>query len=108
MPWKALEAFRDPTIPKLDNLRRAARAGLDVPATVWAWAAELVAPPGELPLVNLPGPPCIVRSGSPTEDSERTSNAGQFLSLVVRAPEELAGAVARVVAALPRRDGRPR
>jgi pyruvate,water dikinase len=44
----------------------------------------------------------IVRSGSPTEDTFATSNAGQLLSLPVREPEEFAEALARVAAALPR------
>src|SRR5262249_14899640 len=59
-------------------------------------------PPG-----SLPAGPCIVRSASPTEDTAATSNAGQLLSLVVDDPAGFSGAVARVVAALPRRGGRP-
>ncbi|HMB05216.1 MAG TPA: PEP-utilizing enzyme [Isosphaeraceae bacterium] len=107
MPWKVLGAFRDPTIPKLDNLRLAARAGLAVPATAWAWAAELEAkPPDRLPDA-IPGFPCIIRSGSPTEDTCVTSNAGQLVSVVVHKPEAFAEALAHVVAALPRCEGTP-
>lgn len=112
MPWLALEQFDDPAIPKLHNLRRAGRAGLHVPATVWAWAAELEqAPSGSLHLAApLPDVPCIVRSASPTEDTAATSNAGQLLSVVVEDAAKFAAAVARVVAALPRegegKDGR--
>jgi pyruvate,water dikinase len=108
MPWQALDRFDAPAISKLHNLRRARRAGLHVPETVWAWAAELEqAPAGSLRLAGpLPEVPCIVRSASPTEDTAATSNAGQLLSLVVEDPGAFAEAVARVVAALPRSDGR--
>jgi phosphohistidine swiveling domain-containing protein len=50
--------------------------------------------------------PCIVRSISPTEDTQEGSEAGRFLSLVVGSPGDFPGAVARVVASLPVRDGR--
>lgn len=106
MPWQPLDAFRDATIPKLDNLRRASRAGLTVPPTVWARAADLEGRP-PAGVEGFPAFPWIVRSGSPTEDTETTSNAGQLLSLVVPAAEEFAGAVEWVVAALPRRGGKP-
>lgn len=110
MSWQPLARFRDTTVPKLENLRRAARAGLTVPPTVWAWAADLERA-AEADLGRLPEAvaafPCVVRSGSPTEDTRVTSNAGQLLSLVVNRPEELATAVARVVASLPRGGGRP-
>jgi hypothetical protein len=101
MPWKPLDRFDDPSIPKLHNLRRADRAGFAVPTTVWALARDLEAGPPEAPL----GFPCIVRSGSPTEDTQTTSNAGQLLSVAVPEPDEFADAVRRVVAALPREDG---
>src|SRR4051812_31951224 len=97
--------FDDPSVPKLSNLGRAARAGLRVPKTFWARADALRDPPGcadpPLPL------PCIVRSGSPTEDGAVTSNAGRFTSLAVRDRGEFAGAVAGVVGSLPVKDGRP-
>ena len=103
MAWRPLARFRDPSVPKLDNLRRAAAAGLRVPETWWLPASEAAkAPASPLPLA---AEPVIVRSGSPTEDTQATSNAGQLLSLAVRAPDELGESVARVVAALPR-DGR--
>src|SRR6476469_3014833 len=108
MPWLPLERFRDPAIPKLDNLRRAARAGLTVPATAWAWASALeleAEVPDRIPEA-VGGCPCIVRSGSPTEDTAVTSNAGQLVSVVVNAPGEFAAALAKVVAALPAPDGR--
>jgi pyruvate,water dikinase len=117
MPWQPLERFRDPSVPKLDNLRRAAAAGLRVPPTWWARARELggVAPAGPAgrgesfqPPAELGPAPCIIRSGSPTEDRRTTSNAGQLLSLIVRDPGEFAAAAGRVVAALPRGpDGQP-
>jgi phosphohistidine swiveling domain-containing protein len=106
MFWQPLMRFRDPSVPKLDNLRRAAAAGLRVPATWWAPAAALAAG------ISLPGPPpelgpgpWIVRSGSPTEDTRTTSNAGQLLSLPVRGLAEFSPALRRVVEALPA-DGR--
>lgn len=101
-PWRQLEAFRDPSVAKLYNLRLASCAGLDVPLTFWDWAAELeqgyragVPRPARLTL------PCIVRSGSPSEDTCTTSNAGQFLSVVVRGGSEFARGVSRVIEALP-------
>lgn len=103
MPWRPLARFRDPEVPKLDNLRRAAAAGLRVPETWWMPAAE--AEDGTPPPRSLAGRPLIVRSGSPTEDTRATSNAGQLLSVAVRSPETFREALARVVAALPR-DGR--
>ncbi len=106
-PWLPLDRFDDPGVPKLHNLRRAAQAGFAVPPTAWAPAEVLEAHPPGRPPDALPAAPWIVRSGSPTEDTRVTSNAGQLLSLVVEGPEGFAAAVARVVAALPRRDGRP-
>jgi len=104
--WLPLDRFADAGIPKLHNLKLAARSGFAVPETVWARASDLEAsPPDALP-IGVPDVPCIVRSGSPTEDTGATSNAGRFLSLAVDRPEDFAGAVARVVAALPTRDGR--
>src|SRR5947209_7987857 len=98
MSWRPLREFRDASVPKLNNLRRAEAAGLHVPPTVWLPAADAnaVAPPHEL------GPaPWIIRSGSPTEDTHTTSNAGQLLSLVVPQSHEFAEALRRVVEALP-------
>lgn len=103
MPWRTLAGFRDPAVPKLDNLRRAAAAGLRVPETWWMPAVEAR---GEMaPPPSLAGRPIIVRSGSPTEDTRVTSNAGQLLSVAVREPGSFSESLARVVAALPR-DGR--
>jgi pyruvate,water dikinase len=102
MPWRKLARFRDPSVPKLDNLRRAAAAGLRVPETWWMPAAEAVGSTTGAPPID---GPVIVRSGSPTEDTQATSNAGQLLSLVVREPGSFDESVAKVVAALPR-DGR--
>ena len=106
MRWHSLRRFRDATVPKLHNLRRAAAAGLRVPATVWAPAGEAHA----LAATTRPfGVPLIVRSGSPTEDTRETSNAGQLLSLRVADAAAFAGAVERVVAALPKDGaGQPR
>jgi phosphohistidine swiveling domain-containing protein len=103
MSWRELARFRDPSIPKLDNLRRAAAAGLRVPETWWLPAAETagkIAPPP-----SLAGRPVIVRSGSPDEDTQATSNAGQLLSLAVRDPAAFGKSLARVADALSR-DGR--
>jgi len=106
VPWRRLARFRDPAVPKLDNLRRAAAAGLRVPATWWLPAAEAAA--GALgPPPFLADRPLIVRSGSPTEDTQATSNAGQLLSVAVRNPETFPEALARVAAAMPR-DGQGR
>ena len=102
MPWRKLARFRDPAVPKLDNLRRAAAAGLRVPETWWMPAAEAASPTVTTPPL---GGPVIIRSGSPTEDTQVTSNAGQLLSLAVREPGAFGESLARVVAALPR-DGR--
>lgn len=101
MPWRKLAEFRDSSVPKLDNLRRAEAAGVRVPETCWMPAAEAH---GEMP-PSLKGRPVIVRSGSPTEDTQATSNAGQLLSLAVRDPGSFGESLARVVAALPQ-DGR--
>jgi pyruvate,water dikinase len=102
MCWQPLKRFRDPSVPKLDNLRRAAQAGLRVPATCWASAVELATlrDAGTLP-AGLGTGPWIIRSGSPTEDTRVTSNAGQLLSLPVRTPADFGTALARVVEALP-------
>jgi hypothetical protein len=100
MPWRTLAGFKDPAVPKLDNLRRAAAAGLRVPETWWMPASEArrqIDPPRALA-----GRPVIVRSGSPTEDTQATSNAGQLLSIPVREPGGFGESLARVVAALPR------
>ncbi len=101
MAWRPLARFRDSSVPKLDNLRRATAAGLRVPETWWlpAGQAEAVtAPP------SLAGQPVIIRSGSPTEDTQATSNAGQLLSLAVPEPAAFASSLSRVVAVLPQDD----
>ncbi len=105
MPWRTLARFRDPSVPKLDNLRRAAEAGLRVPETWWMPADEAERLNAGAPLSG----PLIIRSGSPTEDTQTTSNAGQLLSLAVRELAAFDESLARVVAALPRDDrGAPR
>ena len=88
MPWLPLRQFRDNAVPKLDNLRRAAAAGLRVPPTSWLPAAVAVQESAGAPPPGLTEP-LILRSGSPTEDTRTTSNAGQLLSLVVHRREEL-------------------
>src|SRR3954453_541395 len=107
-PWRPLVEFRDPTLPKLDNLRRAARAGLLVPEpTCWAYAADLeVGRLPDYPVIELVGLPCVVRSISPTEDTRLGSHAGQFLSVVVEQTRDLPGSLARVVSSLPIHEGR--
>lgn len=102
MFWQTLKRFRDRSVPKLHNLRLAAAAGLRVPPTVWAPAAELAsADPLPGPPADLGAGPCIIRSGSPTEDTRLTSNAGQLLSLAVHDLGEFRPALRRVVEALP-------
>jgi len=101
------QGFSDPSVPKLANLTAAARAGLRVPPTAWAWADALPARPSPAWPGEPPGLPCIVRSGSPTEDTAAGSNAGRFKSLIVRSPGAYPAAVAEVIAALPTRGGRP-
>src|SRR5438270_6873173 len=100
MPWLPLHQFRDNAVPKLNNLRRAAAAGLRVPPTWWLPAAVAVQESAGAPPPGLTEP-LILRSGSPTEDTRTTSNAGQLLSLVVHRREEFAAHLARVVEALP-------
>ena len=102
-PWNRLDLFDDPSIPKLHNLKTARRAGFAIPETVWA-KGELIELCQNMDVIK---PPCIVRSGSPTEDTHTTSNAGQLLTLVVNSPADFADSVNRVVAALPREKGRP-
>ena len=103
MPWLPLDRFRDQSVPKLLNLRVARKAGLGVPATVWTRASE-----GPLPWPSDEGigVPCIVRSGSPTEDSQKTSNAGQFKTLIVHSALDFERSLSEVIDALPFVDGR--
>lgn len=102
MPWRKLARFKNPAVPKLDNLRRAAAAGLRVPETWWMPAAEAAGLNAATPPPSLINRPVIVRSGSPTEDTRITSNAGQLLSLAVRNPETFGESLAQVADALPR------
>lgn len=99
--WRPLNEFRDRSVPKLANLARAHAAGLRVPTTCWV-AAALEPPAAGLPPPELGSGPWIIRSGSPTEDTKTTSNAGQLLSLPVREQSEFGSALARVREALPR------
>ena len=100
--WQPLRSFRDPKIPKLHNLARATARSVHIPKTVWTHAVEAPkTPPKGISF------PLIVRSGSPTEDTHETSNAGQLLSLVVKRPADFEDAVTRVVGALPREGGAP-
>src|SRR4051812_49414068 len=103
MSWQDLKAFRNPAVPKLDNLRRAQACGFKVPTpTVWipaAQAVENLAPP---PSISFP---LILRSGSPTEDTLDSSQAGRFASLLARTPEEFPEVLASVVGSLPEQDG---
>lgn len=101
MSWLPLAHFRDASVPKLDNLRRAAAAGLRVPPTWWQ-AAHSLDPASPPPLPDELGPgPFILRSGSPTEDKRTTSNAGQLLSLIVAERAAYADSLRRVIAVLP-------
>jgi phosphohistidine swiveling domain-containing protein len=94
--WRDLRTFRDTAVPKLHNLRLGDRAGLRVPPTVWLPAAEAAG--ADRPDLG-PGA-VIVRSGSPTEDTDTTSNAGQLHSEVVPPGGDFAGALERVLAPL--------
>ena len=49
MRWQPLTAFRDPAVPKLNNLRRAAESGLRVPPTWWLRVDEALASGGRKP-----------------------------------------------------------
>jgi pyruvate,water dikinase len=105
MTWLPLKRFRDAGIPKLNNLRRAAAAGLRTPPTWWRRGADGLAPPP----TDLGAGPIILRSASPTEDTHLTSNAGQLLSLIVEERDAYAESLRRVIDALPRSsDGSPR
>jgi phosphohistidine swiveling domain-containing protein len=109
MPWQTLDRFRDAAVPKLDNLRRAAAAGLRVPRTWWAAAADATESGQAGPPAGIGDGHLIVRSASPTEDGRTTSNAGQLLSLAVRDRARFQEALRRVVGALPRDErDRPR
>jgi phosphohistidine swiveling domain-containing protein len=101
MRWRPLSEFPEQTVPKLANLRRAKDAGLRVPEpTFWAAAAELDrAGPATVP--SGLDVPLFVRSASPTEDTENSSQAGQFLSLCVVTASAFPEAVMRVVQSLP-------
>src|SRR5437016_730137 len=107
MRWRTLDEFRDPAVPKLHNLRLAGRAGLLVPPTAWALAADLAARPADGLPGSLPDGPCIVRSGAPSEDTPSSSNAGRFLSVLAVRPADFPVALRSVVAALRRQDGAP-
>jgi pyruvate,water dikinase len=102
MDWQPLKRFRDPSVPKLNNLRRAAAAGLRVPPTWWLPAGAVLPETAVEPPARLGAGPLIIRSASPTEDQRTTSNAGQFLSVVVQDRATFATAVRRVITALPR------
>ena len=108
MPWRNLARFRDPGVPKLHNLRRAARAGLRIPPTWWQWATE--AGTGDMRPPVGSSPPWIVRSASPTEDAAEQTQAGRFVSREVAEDERgsFEAAVKEVVASLPRDGGLPR
>ncbi|MFT5153971.1 MAG: hypothetical protein ACI841_003978, partial [Planctomycetota bacterium] len=109
MSWRPLAQFRDPAVAKLDNLRRGAQAGLSVPRTFWAHAAE-VDPDRVRPPVDIPAP-WIARSASPTEDTQESTAAGQFVSAAVERddPDAFRAAVRAVLDSLPRgANGQPR
>jgi pyruvate,water dikinase len=104
------DRFCDPSVPKLHNLFRVQEAGLRIPPTGWALAADLNADwpipiPDDCSMLAGFSMPLIIRSGSPSEDTNTTSNAGQFKSLVVREPAAFPGALADVIAALPYHGG---
>lgn len=108
MKWQRLERFRDRRTPKLYNLRLASAAGLRVPRTWWLPAERIEGGGRIAPPPRLRSGPWMVRSASPTEDTENGSSAGQFLSLAVHAAEDFGGAVHEVCQALPHdRQGRP-
>lgn len=93
MSWRPLAEARQRRWPKLDNLRRAARAGLSVPPTYWlpARTAQVgrLESPGSLAAAEL-----IVRSVSPLEDRAEGSGAGRFESRCVAAGDRAGFAAA--------------
>jgi pyruvate,water dikinase len=96
--WLPLPWFHDLRVSKLDNLRRAAAAGLRVPPTCWLPAVDAIDagwPDG------FGDGPLILRSGAPSEDSRTTSNAGQLLSLIAPTRADFTDALGRVVRVLP-------
>lgn len=103
--WRPLTSFNDPGVPKLYELGRARRAGVEVPETWWCLAAALdPASPAPLPAA-LQGQDVIYRSGSPLEDTTETSHAGQLHSEVVTLGAAHGPALGRVVEAMPERAG---
>ncbi len=102
MFWQPLSQFDDATIPKLNNLRLAAEAGLRVPPTWWIHASEV----GKRSVIMLPplakNTSLMLRSGSPSEDQADTSNAGQFVSTIVQKSVDFAPAMKEVADALPK------
>lgn len=100
MPWNPLRRFNDPSVPKLNNLRIAEAAGIRVPVTYWIHAAQGAAAGALPPAIG--DKPFILRSGSPTEDTKHSSNAGQLLSLAVRDPSRFKQSLEEVIAALPK------
>ncbi len=99
--WQPLERFKDAAVPKLFELGRAAKAGLKVPPTWWATATSLRAAPHTTLPTPLQNQNIILRSGSPDEDTQETSNAGQLHSEAVMAGQSMEGALRRVLEALP-------
>ena len=98
------ELARGP-IPKLHYLRLAEKSGIPVPQTLWCPANTAIEPQSDpLDATNISQRitfPCIIRSGSPTEDTTLTSNAGRFLSLKVERAEDFRSALHQVALSLP-------
>ncbi|MEM8709567.1 MAG: PEP-utilizing enzyme [Planctomycetota bacterium] len=103
MRWRPLGEFRDEGVGKIFRLRRAARRGVSVPATVWARAKDLsgrdVPPPAGMEA------PWIVRSAAPDEDGKEGTAAGRYESVEVEERDGFSAAVARVVASMERAGG---
>ena len=79
---------------KIDNLRRLAEAGFNVPPfTVVASPGDEIKLPSDVPLFS-------VRSAGNIEDSEGSSFAGQFKTYLNVAPEDIPGAVKNVFASV--------
>src|SRR5262249_33815022 len=73
-----------------------------VPLTFWAYASALDRATSDgLPLFSPRWQPLIVRSASPTEDQHSTSNAGQFVSVLVRETSDIHQALLKVIESLP-------
>lgn len=102
--WQPLVAFDDPTLPKLNNLRRAQAAGLRVPPTWWVSADEIALVLNAPPPFSLAQYPLLVRFASRFEDTLAASDGGPSHSVIAAEPALCSEALLQIVNALPRDD----